>query len=180
MYYCSNKEKAPDQSIEKNYFSTQIYAAFEIFFNHWVKTSDPKLRQTTIEALGYFANLITHDKLDTDVPKIIPGILALYKKHAEPFVVSQSLYLTINAVITATPIVASMDTVFELLIKELFAQVVACLDQLTAKGLTPTAAVSLGKNQNELLRCFAELGILTTFSWIFRLGLEIKFKIFVN
>lgn len=158
IYYCSNKEKAPDQSIEKSYFSTQIYAAFEIFFNHWVKSSDAKLRHTTIEAIGYFVNLLTHEKLDTDVPKIVPGLLSLYKKHSDPFIVSQSLSLTISAIISASPAVASMDTAFDPLVKELFAQVVSCLDQQSAKNLTPTALIATGKNQNELLRCYAELG----------------------
>lgn len=158
IYYCSNKEKAPDQSIEKSYFSTQIFAAFEIFFNHWVKSSDAKLRHTTIEALGYFVNLIAHEKLDTEVPKIVPGLLNLYKKHSDPFIVSQSLSLSINAIITSTPVVASMDVVFDPLVKELFAQVVACLEQQSAKNMSPAALVATGKNQNELLRCFAELG----------------------
>lgn len=159
MYYCSNKEKAPDKSIEKSYFSTQIYAAFEIFFNLWLKTSDTKLRQTTIEAIGYFVNLIAHEKLDSDTTKIIPGLLALYKKHSDHYVVSQSLYLSINAIIVAEPLILVMDTVFEPLIKELFVQILACLDLLQSpKGLTSTVFVGAGKNQNELLRCFAELG----------------------
>ena len=158
LYYCLNKEKAPDQSIEKSYFSTQIYAAFEIFFTHWVKSSDVKLRQTTIEALGYFVNLIAHEKLDSDTIKLIPGLLALYKKHSDPFVVSQSLSLSINAIITATPPIATMDTAFEPLVKELFAQIINCLEQQAAKSIQPATLVSLGKNQNELLRCFAELG----------------------
>lgn len=106
--------------------------------------------------------MLAHEKLDTDVPKIVPGLLALYKKHSDPFVVSQALSLSINAIISATPAVASMDTVFDPLAKELFAQIVACLEQQSAKNITPIALVSAGKNQNELLRCFAELGNIPT------------------
>ena len=87
MYYCSNKEKASDQTIEKSNFSTQIYAAHEIFFNAWIKTNDPKLRQITIEAIGHFVNLIAADKLEADIQKIILGLLNLYKRHAELYVV---------------------------------------------------------------------------------------------
>ncbi len=43
LYYCSNKEKAPDKSIEKTMFSMQIYAAHEVFFNVWIKTADNKV-----------------------------------------------------------------------------------------------------------------------------------------
>lgn len=89
LYYCSNKEKASDQTIEKSNFSTQIYAAHEIFFNAWIKTNDPKLRQITIEAIGHFVNLMAADKLEADIQKIVPGLLNLYKRHAELYVVSQ-------------------------------------------------------------------------------------------
>lgn len=89
MYYCSNKEKAPDQSIEKSKFSTQIYAAYEILFMSWLKTSDPKLRQITIESIGHFVNLIATEKLESDINKIVPGLLNLYKRHTDHFVISQ-------------------------------------------------------------------------------------------
>lgn len=160
LYYCSNKEKAPDQSIEKSYFSTQIFAVFEIFFIQWVKTSDMKLRHTVIESLGYFINLLAHDKLESDVGKIIPGLLSLYKKHADPFVVSQSLSVSISAIIAAQPPILGMDAVFDVLVKELFAQFITCLEQqASGKNLSSTTLILLGKNQNELLRCFAELGM---------------------
>ena len=96
LYYCSNKDKAPDQSIEKNNFSNSIYAAHEVFFNVWIKTSDPKVRQITIEAIGHFVHLITHEKLEADIAKIIPGLLSLYKKHSDQFVVSQVLEFFVN------------------------------------------------------------------------------------
>ena len=89
LYYCSNKEKAIDKSIEKSYFSTQIYAAQEIFFNVWVKTSDNRLRQTVIEAIGHFTNLMAHEKLEADLAKIVQGFLSLYKKHSDHQVISQ-------------------------------------------------------------------------------------------
>lgn len=114
LYYCSNKDKAPDKSIDKSLFSTQIYAAHEILFNVWIKTSDNKvfyvikshsqqtslknyvyhmqLRQTIIEAIGYFVHLIETEKLESDLNKIIPGILGLYKKHPDSHIVSQVLY----------------------------------------------------------------------------------------
>jgi maestro heat-like repeat-containing protein family member 1 len=89
LYYCSNKDKAPDQSIEKSTFSTQIYAAHEILFTMWVKASEPKLRQTSIEAIGFFINLIENDKLESDMAKLVPGILNLYKKHSDHYCISQ-------------------------------------------------------------------------------------------
>ena len=101
LFYCSNKEKAVDKSIEKNYFSTQIYAAFEIFFNIWIKTSDQKLRHIVIEAIGHFVNLIANEKLESDLPKIVNGVLGLYKKHSDQHIISQvilSSYISILSI----------------------------------------------------------------------------------
>lgn len=89
LYYCSNKEKAPDQSIEKSDFFNSVYAAHEFLFNSWIKTNDPKVRQITIESIGHFVNLISRDKLETDISKIIPGLLSLYRKHSDHFIISQ-------------------------------------------------------------------------------------------
>ncbi|CAF0812872.1 unnamed protein product [Brachionus calyciflorus] len=157
LYYCSNKDKAPDQSIEISNFSNSIYAAHEVFFNVWIKSSDPKVRQITIESIGQFVNLISHDKLEADVVKIIPGLLGLYKKHPDHLVVSQSLYLTISAVISAHPIIMNMDNIFEPLVKELFVQVLGTIEQQLAKNPNQVSLASVNKNQNEILRCFAEL-----------------------
>lgn len=157
IYYCSNKEKAPDTSIEKSSFSTQIYAAHEVFFNSWLKTNDLKLRQLVIEAIGHFANLMPREKLESDLGKIFPGLLGLYKRHPDHFVVSQSLYLTISTVVTTDPPIVGLDNLFDTLIKEMFAQVIANVEQQFSKNITPATLSSNTKNQNELLRCFAEL-----------------------
>ena len=89
IFYCSNKEKAPDNTIEKSSFSTQIYAAHEIFFNNWIKTNDVKLRQLVIESIGHSVNIMSREKLELDLVKIFPGLLSLYKKHSDHFIVSQ-------------------------------------------------------------------------------------------
>jgi maestro heat-like repeat-containing protein family member 1 len=98
LYYCNNKEKAPDKAIEKSSFATQIYATHEVFFNLWIKTSDTKLRQVIIESIGHFVNLMPQEKLESDLSKILPGLLGLYKKHPDLAVISQVnffLYLLI-------------------------------------------------------------------------------------
>ncbi len=89
LYYCSNIDKAPDKSIQVTNFSTQIYAAHEIFFNLWIKTNDNKLKNIVIESIGHFVNLMTHEKLEADIVKIMNGLLALYKKHPDHLVITQ-------------------------------------------------------------------------------------------
>ena len=89
LYYCSNQEKAPEKNIHKESFSTQIYAAFEVFFSVWIKTNDFKVRQLVIEAIGHFVNLISREKLETDLIKILNSLLSLYKRHTDHFIISQ-------------------------------------------------------------------------------------------
>ena len=51
------------------------------------------------------------------------------------------------------------ENMLELLLKEMFAQILNGIEQqINNKNLTPTVLSTLNKNQNELLRCFAELG----------------------
>lgn len=120
-----------------------------------MKTSDQKLRQLTIESIGYMANLMSHDKLEADIAKIMPGLLGLYKKHSDHFIVSQSIYLTVSAVVAAQPTILNMDNIFEPTVKELFAQIVYLIELQFSKN---AAQSNVGKSQNEVLRIFAELG----------------------
>ena len=89
IYYCSNIEQATDKSITTNKFSTEIYATHEIFFNLWLKSNDPKVKQLAIESIGYFVSLITHEKLEADLVKIVTTLIGLYKKHSDHFIISQ-------------------------------------------------------------------------------------------
>ncbi len=89
LYYCSNKEKATDQSIEKSAFATQIYATHEIFFNVWIRSGEHRVRQLAIESIGYFVSIMSREKLENDLVKIVTMLMALYKKHSDHFVVSQ-------------------------------------------------------------------------------------------
>lgn len=89
LYYCSNMERAPDKSIEKGYFSTQIFAAYEVFFNVWLKTNEAKLRQIIIESIGHFVNLMSVEKLEVELGKIFTGLLGLFRKHSDHFIISQ-------------------------------------------------------------------------------------------
>lgn len=49
----------------------------------------PQLRLAVVEALGPMSHLLPGEKLEEQLPKLLPGVLALYKKHAEAFHVSK-------------------------------------------------------------------------------------------
>ena len=44
IYYIANIDKAPDPSVTKAAFATEFDAAFEILFNVWISTKEPKVK----------------------------------------------------------------------------------------------------------------------------------------
>jgi hypothetical protein len=107
------------------------------------------MRQTIIEAIGYFVNIMEPEKLENDLAKILTGILSLYKKHPETYVVSQALCMIISAINESK--INSIEPLLETLLKELFNQVTITVENVNSSN------ANLAKNQNEILRCFTEL-----------------------
>lgn len=66
--------------------------------------------------------------------------------------------MTISAVVTADPAILIIDTLFDSIIKEMFAQVLVTVEHQFVKNPQQLNLITNVKNQNELLRCFAELG----------------------
>ena len=66
--------------------------------------------------------------------------------------------MTIRASILAEPKILSLDTILDLLMKEIFNQIMNNSEIQSSKNVASNVAMSLNKNQIELLRCYAELG----------------------
>uniref|UniRef100_A0A8C7X9D7 Maestro heat-like repeat family member 1 n=1 Tax=Oryzias sinensis TaxID=183150 RepID=A0A8C7X9D7_9TELE len=97
LEYLANLDKAPDPTVRKDTFCSEIYAAYEILFNTWIQSREPKLRLTVADAVGSMCHLMPSDKLEEQIPKIIPTIMSLYKKNNEHYVISKSLCQVIDA-----------------------------------------------------------------------------------
>ena len=63
--------------------SQEIFAAYEVLFNVWLKASEGKLRLAIVESIGYMSKIITKEKLEEQLPKLFPALVALLKKHAD-------------------------------------------------------------------------------------------------
>lgn len=48
-----------------------------------------QLRLTVAEAMGSMSHLMASEKLEEQIPKLIPAILSLYKKNSEHYVISK-------------------------------------------------------------------------------------------
>lgn len=48
-----------------------------------------QLRLTVAEAVGSMCHLMASEKLEEQMPKLIPAILSLYKKNSEHYIISK-------------------------------------------------------------------------------------------
>uniref|UniRef100_A0AAR2IL20 Maestro heat-like repeat family member 1 n=1 Tax=Pygocentrus nattereri TaxID=42514 RepID=A0AAR2IL20_PYGNA len=146
LEYLANLDKAPDPTVRKDTFSSEVFAAYDMLFNSWLQTREPKLRLTVAEALGSMSHLMAHDKLEEQLPKLIPTILSLYKKNPEHYIISKSLCQVLDASVNMGSRV--LETQMDSLLSTLHQQVCSPVDF----NNPPTV-----KNHNEVLRCFTIL-----------------------
>uniref|UniRef100_A0A674EKM9 Maestro heat like repeat family member 1 n=1 Tax=Salmo trutta TaxID=8032 RepID=A0A674EKM9_SALTR len=146
LEYLANLDKAPDPTVRKDTFSSDIYAAYDILYCSWLQSRESKLRLTVAEAVGSMSHLMAHDKLEEQLPKLIPTILSLYKKNTEHYVISKSLCQVLDASVNMGSRV--LETQIDSLLTSLNQQVCAPVDY--SNPLTV-------KNHNEVLRCFSIL-----------------------
>ncbi|KJE96498.1 hypothetical protein CAOG_06818 [Capsaspora owczarzaki ATCC 30864] len=142
--FVANKTDHTADNLGQRDFAGQVFTAFEVMFNVWLPNgNDPKLRMAIVEALGFMAQCLSREQFDIQLPKLVPGVLALYKKHNEHL-----------------PITAGMCMILETAVKEDTRALDPLLEQ-TLQTLQPMVAIPIDygsstslKNHNELLRCF--------------------------
>ncbi|XP_047698454.1 maestro heat-like repeat-containing protein family member 1 isoform X2 [Prionailurus viverrinus] len=146
LEYLANLDQAPDPTVRKDTFATDIFSAYDILFNHWLQSREAKLRLAVVEALGPMSHLLPSEKLEEQLPKLLPGVLALYRKHAETFHVSKSLGQILEAAVSVGS-------------RTLEAQLDALLAALHAQICVPVESSSplVASNRKEVLRCFTVL-----------------------
>ncbi|XP_034275891.1 maestro heat-like repeat-containing protein family member 1 isoform X1 [Pantherophis guttatus] len=146
LEYLANLDKAPDPTVRRDTFSSEIFSAYEVLFNCWLPSRETKVRLAVVEALGPMSYLMPSEKLEEQLPRLIPGILALYRKPAEAYYISKSLCQILEASINIGS--RTLDTQLDVLLGTLHLQLCAPLDSSQPTSL---------KNHNEVLRCFTVL-----------------------
>ncbi|EMP27282.1 HEAT repeat-containing protein 7A [Chelonia mydas] len=144
--YLANLDKAPDPTVRKDTFSGEIFSAHDVLFNIWLQSREAKLRLAVVKALGPMSHLLPSEKLEEQLPKLVPGILALYKKHTEAFYVTKSLCQILEASVNVGS--RTLDTQLDALLSNLHPQICAPVESSVPLSL---------KNHNEVLRCFTVL-----------------------
>lgn len=151
LEYLANLDKAPDPTVRKDAFSAEIFSSYDILFNGWLQHKDPKLRSSVVEAVGQMSHLMPHDKLEEQLPRLIPGILNLYRKHSDHLHITQSLCHVLDAAVEMGSRV--LETQIDNLLNTLHPQICATLDYNNHTAV---------KNHNEVLRCFTVLACAYT------------------
>lgn len=145
--YLANLDQAPDPTVRRDAFSSEIFSAYEVLFTSWLQSREAKLRLAVVEALGPMSQLLPSEKLEEQLPRLIPGMLALYRKPTEAYCVSKSLCQILEAAVDtgSRTLDAQLDPLLHVL-------------QLQICAPPPDAAMSARlKNHNEVLRCFTVL-----------------------
>ncbi|XP_067055526.1 maestro heat-like repeat-containing protein family member 1 [Acropora muricata] len=145
--YVANAENAPYPDITFERFHGEISACYDVLFSVWIRSGEAKVRLAVVDALGHMTLIMAKEKLEEQLPKLLPGITGLYKRHTEHYLITQGLCLVLEAAAC----------------KEGGALLVPLIDNLL--GGLHTMACNLPdysnpvsvKNHNEVLRCFSVL-----------------------
>jgi hypothetical protein len=97
-----------------------------------------------VEALGYCVHLLAADALNDQLPRLVPGVVQLYKKQSEHYFITQCLCMIMEA--SNKKECANFAVLFDNLLNLFHQQVCAPVDFNNASAI---------KNHNEVLRCFA-------------------------
>ncbi|KAM9198525.1 maestro heat-like repeat-containing protein family member 1 isoform 2-T2 [Dugong dugon] len=146
LEYLADLDQAPDPTVRKDAFSSHIFSAHDVLFNHWLQSREAKLRLAVVEALGPMSHLLPNERLEEQLPRLIPGVLALYKKHAETFHVSKSLGQILEAAVSVGS--RTLEVQLDALLAALHAQI--CVPVESSSPLVV-------RNQKEVLRCYTVL-----------------------
>uniref|UniRef100_A0A2K6AZ09 Maestro heat like repeat family member 1 n=1 Tax=Macaca nemestrina TaxID=9545 RepID=A0A2K6AZ09_MACNE len=121
LEYLANLDRAPDPTVRKDAFATDIFSAYDVLFHQWLQSREAKLRLAVVEALGPMSHLLPSERLEEQLPKLLPGILALYKKHSETFYLSKSLGQILEAAVSVGS--RTLETQLDALLAALHSQV---------------------------------------------------------
>lgn len=144
--YVANAESAPYPDITVDRFYGEISSAYDILFSVWIRASEAKIRLAVVDAIGHMTLIMAKDKLEEQLPKLLPGITALYKKHTEHYLITQGLCMVLKA---------SCKDGGEILLP-LVENLLGGLHSMACNMPDFSNPVTV-KNHNEVLRCFSVL-----------------------
>jgi len=147
--YVANIDRGKVKDITHSSFSSDVFPAYEIIFSNWLQAKEAKVRTISIQALGCISACLERDIFETNLLKLLPTIMAIYKKEKEQLPVTQGLNVVLDVCVKGGSRV--LDPQLQKLMAELYP--LACV---IPQGNDSNAI----KNYNELLRCYQTLGLV--------------------
>ncbi|CAI9610655.1 unnamed protein product [Staurois parvus] len=132
LEYLANLDKAPDPTVRKDTFSSELFSAYDILFNNWLQNRESKVRLAVVEALGPMSHLLPNEKLEEQLPRLIPGILSLYKKNVEAFYVTKSFCQILESGVANDS--RTLEPLMDSVLSALHSQICSSLDSSTDDG----------------------------------------------
>lgn len=142
--FLADEHRASSSGITGEQFEGEVFSAYDTLFNVWMLSKDARLRLAVVEALGYCVHLLSAEALNEQLPKLVPGVIQLYKKQTEHYFITQCLCMIMEA--AGKKNCANLAVLLDTLLNLLHQQGCAPVDG--------TNSVTI-KNHNEVLRCFA-------------------------
>lgn len=139
----SNIASAPDPTINKELYSTEIAIAYELLAMSWLQSRDLKLVDTVLQSLGSMFSILSAEKVTEHAPKLIATLIIMYKKHKDVYSVTQCLAAVLLIICEQNK--ALLDSQIDHLLNSL--SEIICISQ-------DYAQLETIKNHSEVLRCF--------------------------
>ncbi|XP_055518719.1 maestro heat-like repeat-containing protein family member 1 [Leucoraja erinacea] len=81
----------PHLPAKKCLYVSELSSAYDILFQSWLNSRDPKMTTGVVEAIGQIIYLLPSDKIENELPALIPAILSLYQKSYSDLSVTKGL-----------------------------------------------------------------------------------------
>ncbi|XP_077296156.1 maestro heat like repeat family protein c11.1 [Arctopsyche grandis] len=144
MDYLSNNTNE-ENVLAKDNLSTEFSIAFDVLFLHWVNSNEPKVVETILEAMGPMTNLLSNEKHEMLVAKLVQNIFPLYRKpNLDSYFVTQAVTYILTRTVNKNKILLT-SAMIESINSTLFSLVLTLPDYDQPQKI---------KNHFEVLRCF--------------------------
>ena len=162
VHFIANAE-SPEVSMQFVSFGTELYPAYEIMLNVWLTCRESKVRLMAAKAIGNLCAILPRQTFDTQLPKLFPPILNLFKKEKDLLPVTQAVCNVLEVgVQSAKAAIAEAEAdphslIPVLALEPMLPTVLSIIHPLCVKPFDETDPHA-AKTNNELLRCHEVIG----------------------
>lgn len=136
-------EETPMKTGITHDIADEVGIAYDLFQSQWLPSREPKLSYEVLVSLSYMYPLLTVEKINDGLMKVIPATLALYRRSVDRSVVTQYLASIIKTVLALN----------STLLSGLSDNIIACLFDLVCVNPDYEKPQTV-KGHYEVLRCF--------------------------